>query len=81
MLIRRNFLLLTCLALLAASISFSQEAKPAYRDPSGTVEERAADLVKRMTLEEKVDQLAGGRSADGLGRTDEGQLAVAQVRE
>jgi len=40
---------------------FSQEAKPAYRDPSLPVEQRAADLVKRMTLEEKVDQLAGGR--------------------
>ncbi len=41
--------------------SFSQEAKPAYRDPSLPAQQRAADLVKRMTLEEKVDQLAGGR--------------------
>ena len=40
---------------------FSQEAKPAYRDPNLPDEQRAADLVKRMTLEEKVDQLAGGR--------------------
>src|SRR5579871_4463989 len=47
-----NGLLLTCIA---------QETKPAYRDPSLPIEQRAADLVKRMTLEEKVDQLAGGR--------------------
>src|SRR5579863_3390543 len=40
---------------------FAQDAKPAYRNPNLTAEERAADLVKRMTLEEKVDQLAGGR--------------------
>jgi beta-glucosidase len=38
-----------------------QESKPAYRDASLPVEQRAADLVKRMTLEEKVEQLAGGR--------------------
>ncbi|SPE25525.1 Glycoside hydrolase, family 3 domain protein [Acidobacteriia bacterium SbA2] len=40
---------------------FSQEAQPAYRNPNLPAEPRAADLVKRMTLEEKVDQLAGGR--------------------
>jgi beta-glucosidase len=39
---------------------FSQDTQPAYRNPKLTPEERAADLVKRMTLEEKVDQLAGG---------------------
>ncbi|HEY1676782.1 MAG TPA: glycoside hydrolase family 3 N-terminal domain-containing protein [Candidatus Sulfotelmatobacter sp.] len=38
-----------------------QESKPAYRDPALPAEQRAADLVKRMTLEEKVEQLAGGR--------------------
>ena len=41
--------------------SFAQESTPAYRDTKLTARERAADLVKRMTLEEKVDQLAGGR--------------------
>jgi len=40
---------------------FAQDAQPVYRNPKLTAEERAADLVKRMTLEEKVDQLAGGR--------------------
>ena len=30
---------------------------PAYRNPGLTVEERVADLLSRMTLEEKVGQL------------------------
>jgi len=35
----------------------AQEAKPAYLDPSLPAEQRAADLVKQMTLEEKASQL------------------------
>jgi beta-glucosidase len=35
----------------------AQEAKPAYLDPSLPVEQRAEDLVRRMTLEEKASQL------------------------
>jgi beta-glucosidase len=58
--LRQNLLLLAIIAFLPPSC-FSQESKPAYRDPSLAAELRAADLVKRMTLEEKVDQLAGGR--------------------
>jgi beta-glucosidase len=33
------------------------EAKPLYLDPSQTADARAADLVSRMTLEEKVSQM------------------------
>jgi beta-glucosidase len=51
------------LSLLTGFIvgSSAQDAQPAYRNPKLTGKERAADLVKRMSLEEKVDQLAGGR--------------------
>jgi beta-glucosidase len=58
--LRQNLLLTAVLGLLLPC-SFAQETKPAYRNPNLTPQERAADLVKRMTLEEKVDQLAGGR--------------------
>ncbi len=37
--------------------SISPIATPAYRNPNLTVEERVADLLGRMTLEEKVGQL------------------------
>jgi beta-glucosidase len=46
---------------LLLPVCFAQETAPAYRNPNLPAEVRAADLVKRMTLEEKVNQLAGGR--------------------
>lgn len=58
---RRRWSLFIALFLILAASSLSQEAKPAYRDPSLPVEQRADDLLKRMTLEEKTDQLSGGR--------------------
>jgi beta-glucosidase len=43
---------------LAASASFAQQPSPApYQDPSLPPERRAADLVSRLTLEEKVLQM------------------------
>lgn len=56
----RPVLLLLTLPCLAAWTS-AQETQPAYRNPRLTVEERAADLLQRMTLEEKVDQLVFAR--------------------
>jgi beta-glucosidase len=41
----------------AACLACAQNAKPAYLDPSLPAEQRAADLVGRMTLEEKTSQL------------------------
>ena len=37
-----------------------QPSSPRYKDASLPIEERVADLLSRMTLEEKVDQLATG---------------------
>ncbi|MGA7754184.1 MAG: glycoside hydrolase family 3 N-terminal domain-containing protein [Candidatus Sulfotelmatobacter sp.] len=53
------FVVILLNALLVSS--FSQESTPAYRDSKLSAAERATDLLKRMTLEEKVDQLAGSR--------------------
>lgn len=46
------------------------EDKPAYRDPGRAISERVADLLARMTLEEKVAQLHGVR---GFEMPDNGQ--------
>ena len=56
----RRFEAVCILALLclSSSLSWAQE-KPAYLNPTLPVEERAADLLSRMTLEEKVAQLVG----------------------
>lgn len=35
-------------------------ATPRYKDPNAPIADRVADLLPRMTLEEKVEQLAGG---------------------
>jgi beta-glucosidase len=51
--------------LFATSLSGQDKAKPQegapkYRNPSLTVDERVADLLPRLTLEEKVQQITGG---------------------
>ncbi len=60
-----NRLSLKLLALAAAGLACAVQAAPdsaptaaaVFRDPTRSFEERAADLVSRMTLEEKVSQL------------------------
>lgn len=60
-------LAVTVAALLAVSLSaFAEE--PAYKDLNKSFEDRAADLVSRMTLEEKVAQL--GNNAPAIPRLD-----------
>ena len=57
------------LALLCSTLAASANAQnktatpdatPAYRNPALTIDERVADLLPRMTLEEKVQQITGG---------------------
>src|SRR5262245_61762078 len=52
---------LTVAALLLAAPAVAQT--PPYRDTSRSFEERAADLVARMTLEEKIAQLQNNAPA------------------
>ncbi len=60
-------LAVTVAALLAVSLSAVAE-QPLYKDLNKSFEERAADLVSRMTLEEKVAQL--GNDAPAIPRLD-----------
>src|SRR5438445_4192428 len=39
----------------------AQQETPPYRNPQLAIEDRVSDLVPRMTLEEKVDQITAGR--------------------
>jgi len=77
------------LALLSACIGFGQQGspagglKPAYRDPKRTIDERVADLLSRMTLEEKVAEICGGDDphialldTTGTYRPDQANLAL-----
>src|SRR5208337_2347928 len=52
----RRHLIAICTVILVAACSAAQE-QPAYRNPKLAIEDRVADLLLRMTLEEKIDQL------------------------
>jgi beta-glucosidase len=66
-------------ALVLAGMGNAQETVPDYRNPNLPIEQRAADLLSRMTLEEKVDQLAPGRSRAALEKDDSSE--AKQLRE
>jgi beta-glucosidase len=53
-------LILFALAASAQESSAVQANAARYRDPGLSIEDRVADLLSRMTLEEKVDQIASG---------------------
>jgi beta-glucosidase len=48
---------LVLLLLVMPFFSFAQTSLPVYRNPSKPVESRVKDLLKRMTLEEKIAQM------------------------
>ena len=54
---KRNGIHIAIAALVCASCMAQSEQKPAYLNPGLPPEQRAADLVHRMTLEEKASQL------------------------
>ena len=51
---------ITLLALFTFPTALAQNL-PAYRNPQLPIEQRVADLLSRMTLEEKIEQISGGR--------------------
>ena len=66
-------------ALVLAGIGNAQKTSSDYRNPNLPIDLRVADLSSRMTLEEKVDQLAPGRSRAALEKDDSPQ--AKQLRE
>src|SRR6266568_7215953 len=56
--------LFACLALLCVTATSQEKSQvdntPKYRNPALAIDDRVADLLSRMTLEEKVGQLTGG---------------------
>jgi beta-glucosidase len=80
------FLSLTLLFAFPASSQPATAAQPTpkYRDPKLTIDERVADLLSRMTLEEKVAEICGGDPANaslidttGTYKPDQAHLAFS----
>src|SRR6266536_2133400 len=75
----RNILLAVVVCLLAASCC--AQNTPDYRNPKLPVPDRVADLLKRMTLEEKVEQLAGFRRRMMATKDPEAQPIFAKFKD
>jgi beta-glucosidase len=75
----RAFFGLVAIAALLGLPSQAQENLP-YRNPSLPVEQRVADLLSRMTLDEKIAQL-GGTWQNRANEHDENQFFVGKNRE
>jgi beta-glucosidase len=64
----KNGLFALCLIVLGLTGALSQQApKPAYLNEKAPIRERVQDLLKRMTLEEKVAQLQSGVNMPSFG--------------
>ena len=56
-LIRLSLLVISCYAIMAFMPASQKATKPIYLNTAYSFKERAADLVSRMTLEEKISQI------------------------
>jgi beta-glucosidase len=61
----RRYFIIICVSIIFAASLAAQE-QPAYRNPLLSIEDRVTDLLSRMTLEEKVAQITGGRRGGGF---------------
>jgi len=67
-------------ALLALAAAAPAQERPAYRDPSLPVDQRVADLLARMTLEEKVAQTWTLWQGKGQILDEAGNFSAAKAR-
>ena len=74
--IRLRYAALVALMIGAVALLHAQNAPPLYRQPDAPIEARVADLLARMTLEEKVAQLQGiwNRKREIQGRATAGSI-------
>ncbi len=77
----RKATLFTLLAALAVSVLLMAQGPPKYKDASVPVDERVADLVSRMTLQEKVAQLSSYRSRSANAFDEEGNFTPGEDAE
>ncbi len=68
----KNLILVLSIAFLIGGCA--KLRKPLYKNPKAPIEERVEDLLKRMTMEEKVSQLFAIRISDTLAWDNEGNF-------
>ena len=68
-------------ALLCPTVSFTQKSVSPYKDPRRAVSDRVADLLGRMTLEEKVEEVTGGPHSNRGVLDTTGQLRFSTAEE
>jgi beta-glucosidase len=76
-----NLTLVLVLAAICLGRGNCQDRVPAYRNPKLPISDRVSDLLRRMTLEEKVDQLASSRRRMMTTPDPEGQAIFSKFRE
>ena len=72
----KKLILLFIVLLLPFGGLFAQSFEfPVYRDSTRAIEERIGDLLKRMTLEEKIDQVSG----EGFSTVGNARLGIPKI--
>ncbi|MCD6352073.1 MAG: glycoside hydrolase family 3 C-terminal domain-containing protein [Armatimonadetes bacterium] len=64
--------------LATGTAAIGAARQPLYKDPTAPIEQRVEDLLKRMTLAEKLDQLGGDKSA--MATPDNERLGIPGFR-
>jgi len=79
MLNRKSWTLVLLTALLVGAAAAAQQTRPPYLDPAQPVEARVNDVMKRMTLKEKIGQLnLPCAYVDELGTTPEQKIEASR---
>jgi beta-glucosidase len=76
----RRAVTVAVLIAMGTLVTNAQPDRPTYRDPSRPVDERVADLVRRLTLDEKVAQLQGIWNQKSRIQDAEGRFAPANAK-